>query len=107
MTATLTSPTIFASPYPELFGGTVYEQIFNDLTAADAARPAITELTTGKSITYGELKDKADAVAGYLAQRSIGPAASCRCRSRTRSISRSRSSASSARARPSTRSVSS
>ena len=53
MTATLTSPTIFPSPYPdlELFGGTVYEQIFNDLTAADAARPAITELTTGNSIT--------------------------------------------------------
>lgn len=75
MTATLTSPTIFASPYPdlELFGGTVYEQIFDDLTAADAARPAITELTTGKSITYGELKEKADAVAGYLAQRGIGP----------------------------------
>lgn len=76
MTATLTSPTtIFSSPYPdlELFGGTVYEQIFNDLTPADAARPAITELTTGKSITYGELKDKADAIAGYLAQRGIGP----------------------------------
>ena len=47
MTATLTPASIYASPYPdvELFGGTVYEQIFNDLTDEDAARTAITELT--------------------------------------------------------------
>lgn len=75
MTATLTPASIYASPYPdlELFGGTVYEQIFNDLTDEDAARTAITELTTGDTITYGELQRKADAVAGYLAQRDIGP----------------------------------
>ena len=75
MTATLTPTSIYASPYPglKLFGGTVYEQIFNDLTDEDAARTAITELTTGDTITYGELKDRADAVAGYLAQRGIGP----------------------------------
>ena len=75
MTATLTPASIYASPYPdvELFGGTVYEQIFNDLTDEDAARTAITELTTGDTITYGELQRKADAVAGYLAQRGIGP----------------------------------
>lgn len=75
MTATLTPASIYASPYPdlELFGGTVYEQIFNDLTDEDAARTAITELTTGDTITYSELQRKADAVAGYLAQRGIGP----------------------------------
>ncbi|TYR16378.1 AMP-binding protein [Corynebacterium urealyticum] len=66
---------IFSSPYPdlELFDGSVYDQIFHNLSNADSERIAITELTTGNTITYGELKEKADAVAGYLASRDIGP----------------------------------
>lgn len=66
---------IYQSPYPdlELFDGSVYDLIFHNLTAADAGRPAITELTTGNSITYTELKEEADAMAGYLAAHDIGP----------------------------------
>lgn len=77
MAATLTSTpsTIYSSPYPdlELFPGAVYEQIFEGLTAEEAGLTAVTELTTGATITYGELQRRADAVAGYLAERGIGP----------------------------------
>ncbi|MCT1452690.1 AMP-binding protein [Corynebacterium sp. p3-SID1145] len=77
MTATLTSTpsTIYSSPYPdlELFPGAVYEQIFEGLTAEEAGLTAVTELTTGATSTYGELQRRADAVAGYLAERGIGP----------------------------------
>lgn len=66
---------IFTSPYPdiELFDGSVYDLIFHDLRPEDSERIAITELTTGNTITYGELQNRADAVAGYLASRDIGP----------------------------------
>lgn len=69
------STKTYPSPHPqiELFDGSVYDLIFRDLTPDDAQRPAITELTTGDTITYGELQSRADAVAGYLAQRGIGP----------------------------------
>lgn len=66
---------IYSSPYPDidLPEESVYDVMFDDLSEEDANRPAITELTTGNTVTYGELKDKADAVAGELAERGIGP----------------------------------
>ena len=66
---------IYSSPYPdlELFGSSVYDLIFGDLTDDDAQRTAITELTTGDTVTYGQLQEMADAIAGYLADRDIGP----------------------------------
>ncbi|GAB3082393.1 AMP-binding protein [Corynebacterium aquatimens] len=51
----------------------IYEAVFNGLNDEDAQRPAITELTTGKTVTYGELRTMADAIAGYLASKGLGP----------------------------------
>lgn len=66
---------IHSSPFPDidLPEGSVYDVMFDGLSEEDAHRPAITELTTGNTVTYGELKEKADAVAGELAERGIGP----------------------------------
>lgn len=51
----------------------LYERVFADLSPADATRPAITEVDSGKSATYGELSAMIDAFTGYLAARGIGP----------------------------------
>ncbi|WIM68332.1 AMP-binding protein [Corynebacterium breve] len=50
----------------------VFTHIFGNLSEEDAARPAITEVNTDTTITYGELRDRALSVAGALAQRGIG-----------------------------------
>lgn len=66
---------IYASPYPalDLPETDVFSLIFDGLTDEEAALPAVTELGTGQSITYGALKEAAEAIAGNLAQRGIGP----------------------------------
>ncbi|MHA2788382.1 AMP-binding protein [Corynebacterium sp. S7] len=66
---------IYSSPYPKLSipETDIFSLVFGDLTAEDAAQPAITELSTGESVTYGELKLLAESVAGGLAERGIGP----------------------------------
>ncbi|WPF65614.1 MULTISPECIES: AMP-binding protein [unclassified Corynebacterium] len=51
----------------------LYDRIFADLSPSDAQRPAITEVDSGQHITYGELRTRIDAFAGYLAARGIGP----------------------------------
>ena len=66
---------IHRSPYPDLeFPDTdVFSLLFDGLSPADAALPAITELSTGASVTYGELRQMAESIAGELAARGIGP----------------------------------
>ena len=39
----------------------LYDRVFDGLSAADAHRPAITEVDTGKHVTYGELRAMIDA----------------------------------------------
>lgn len=51
----------------------LYDRVFADLSPADAHRPAITEVDSGASVTYGELRARIDSFAGYLAARGIGP----------------------------------
>lgn len=67
--------TVYSSPFDELDipDVSIYEAVFNDLTDDDAQRTAMTELTTGKTVTYGELKTMSDAIAGFLASKGLGP----------------------------------
>ncbi|WP_018296877.1 AMP-binding protein [Corynebacterium lubricantis] len=66
---------IYSSPYPSLTipETDIFSLVLGELTAKDAARTAITELSTGDSVTYGELKAMAESFAGGLAERGIGP----------------------------------
>ncbi|MHA2788381.1 AMP-binding protein [Corynebacterium sp. S7] len=50
----------------------VFTRIFGNLTPEQEALPAVTELNTDATITYGELRNRALSVAGALAQRGIG-----------------------------------
>ena len=63
----------YPSPYPTLHlpQTDIYSLLFSGLTDEEAALPAITELGTEQTITYGELRDAADAIAGELARRGI------------------------------------
>ena len=74
-TPSTATPNVIASPYPSLtYPDTdIYSLIFGELTDEDAALPAITELTTGTTVTYAQLKEMAEAIAGELATRGIGP----------------------------------
>lgn len=65
----------YPSPYPsiEIPNTDVFNLVFGGLTEEDAKLPAITELSTGDSISYGELKEMSEAIAGGLALRGIGP----------------------------------
>jgi acyl-CoA synthetase (AMP-forming)/AMP-acid ligase II len=51
---------------------TVYRTIFGSLSDGELDRPAITDSATGQHVTYGELRDMVDAMAGALAARGIG-----------------------------------
>lgn len=66
---------IYASPYPSLeYPHTdLFTLMFGDLSAQAADLPALTELTTGRTATFGELKAGAESIAGELASRGIGP----------------------------------
>jgi len=66
---------IHPSPYPaiDIPETDVFSLLFPELREEEAALPAITELSTGASVTYGELKEMAESIAGELAARGIGP----------------------------------
>ncbi len=51
----------------------LYDLIFGDLSDADAARTAVVSTETGASLTYGEVKQHADAAGTWLASRGVGP----------------------------------
>lgn len=65
----------YASPFPPVEdpNQNLYTYIFDNLTEEELQRDAIVEVTTDDKVTYAELKDRADAVAGELAARGIGP----------------------------------
>ncbi|AWB82450.1 acyl-CoA synthetase [Corynebacterium yudongzhengii] len=64
----------YSSPYSdiEIPHHDVFTHLFGDLTEEEANSPALTELTTDDTITYGELKKLAESFAGALAARGIG-----------------------------------
>lgn len=66
---------IYHSPYPsvEVPETNVFDLVFGGLSEKDAALPAITELTTGTTATYAELRDYSESIAGELTSRGIGP----------------------------------
>lgn len=64
-----------SSPRPRVVipEGTLYEQIFGDLSPEDAQKTAIIDSATGRKASYGELKSMVDAFAGALAARGVRP----------------------------------
>lgn len=64
---------IYTSRFPDLTipETNVFDHILGTLSADVASRPAVTELNTENSITYGELKTKAEALAGAIARKGI------------------------------------
>ena len=61
-------------PQPlEVPDSTVYDTLFAALTDADRSRVAIVNGSTGAEMTFGELKDRVDAFAGWLASKGITP----------------------------------
>lgn len=64
---------IYTSRFPDLTveDTDVFTHLFSGLGGADAARPALTELTTGATITYGELRERAEAFAGALSHLGV------------------------------------
>ncbi|MGB4779098.1 AMP-binding protein [Microbacterium sp.] len=64
---------MFTSPAPdiEIPELSIYDDLFGDLTAEDAARIALIDPATGTETTYGALKAQIDAFAGALAARGV------------------------------------
>ena len=64
---------MFTSPFPdvEIPALSIYDDLFGDLTAEDAARVALIDPATGAETTYGALKAQVDAFAGALAARAV------------------------------------
>ena len=65
---------MFTSPFPdvEIPATSIYDDLFGDLSADDAARIALIDPATGAETTYGALKAQVDAFAGALAARAVG-----------------------------------
>ncbi|KIC60147.1 AMP-binding protein [Microbacterium hominis] len=65
---------MFTSPFPdvEIPGVSIYDDLFADLSADDAARIALIDPATGAETSYGALKAQVDAFAGALAARGVG-----------------------------------
>ncbi|WP_295818725.1 AMP-binding protein [uncultured Microbacterium sp.] len=65
---------MFTSPFPdvEIPGVSIYDDLFADLSADDAARIALIDPATGAETSYGALKTQVDAFAGALAARGVG-----------------------------------
>ncbi|WP_336625219.1 MULTISPECIES: AMP-binding protein [unclassified Microbacterium] len=65
---------MFTSPFPdvEIPQASIYDDLFGDLSADDAARIALIDPATGAETTYGALKAQIDAFAGALAARGVG-----------------------------------
>lgn len=64
---------MFTSPFPdvEIPDVSIYDDLFADLSAQDAARIALIDPATGAETTYGALKAQVDAFAGALAARGV------------------------------------
>ncbi len=62
------------SPLPpvDIPAVTLYDYLFGDLDEAARNRPAFLDASPGLTLTYGQLVDRIDAVAGALAARGIG-----------------------------------
>jgi len=65
---------VFTSPFPdvEIPDVSIYDDLFADLSADDAARIALIDPATGAETSYGALKAQVDAFAGALAARGVG-----------------------------------
>ncbi|CAN5139735.1 4-coumarate--CoA ligase family protein [soil metagenome] len=65
---------MITSPYADepIPAVSVFDFLFSDLTAEDAARTALVDGTTGDETTYGALKKQIELLAGALAARQIG-----------------------------------
>ncbi|ODT23093.1 AMP-binding protein [Microbacterium sp. SCN 69-37] len=65
---------MFTSPFPdvEIPDVSIYDDLFADLSADDAARIALIDPATGAETSYGALKAQVDAFAGALAARGVG-----------------------------------
>ena len=65
---------MFTSPFPdvEIPDVSIYDDLFADLSADDAARIALIDPATGAETSYGALKTQVDAFAGALAARGVG-----------------------------------
>ena len=65
---------MFSSPYPDevIPKVSVYDFLFKDLGAEDAARVALIDGPSGAQTTYGALKAQIDLLAGALAARGLG-----------------------------------
>lgn len=65
---------MFSSPYPDevIPKLSVYDFLFTDLSAEDAARVALIDGPSGAETTYGALKAQIDLLAGALAARGLG-----------------------------------
>lgn len=67
----------FHSPFPDVHipPATLYHFLFESLTSEELSAAAIVDGTSGRVITYGELRGHINAVAGGLSARAIGPGA--------------------------------
>jgi len=65
---------MFRSPYPDevIPKVSVYDFLFKELSAEDAARVALIDGPSGAETTYGALKAQIDLLAGALAARGLG-----------------------------------
>ncbi|MES1211931.1 MAG: AMP-binding protein, partial [Leifsonia sp.] len=65
---------MFSSPYPDevIPKVSVYDFLFKELSAEDAARVALIDGPSGAETTYGALKAQVDLLAGALAARGLG-----------------------------------
>lgn len=64
----------FKSPFAdvEIPNVSLYDFVFGDLSAADAARTAVVDGVSGAETSYGELRGQVLAIAGGIATRGIG-----------------------------------
>ncbi|HEY4224854.1 MAG TPA: 4-coumarate--CoA ligase family protein, partial [Pseudolysinimonas sp.] len=64
---------MFKSPYPDevIPKVSVYDFLFKDLSAEDAARVALIDGPSGDETNYGTLKAHIDLLAGALAARGL------------------------------------
>ncbi|MBK8448155.1 MAG: AMP-binding protein [Micropruina sp.] len=62
------SPSVQPLTVPDT---TVYDTLFATLTPQDAGRVAIIDGSTGAELTFGDLRDRVDAFAGWLAAQGV------------------------------------
>ncbi|KHL01477.1 AMP-binding protein [Sinomonas humi] len=66
---------MFTSPLPdvEIPGSTLYDYLFGSLSGEDLDRVAIIDGTSGAELSYRDLMQRIDALAGWLASQGVGP----------------------------------